>query len=538
MKIFRILMLFILLPSIYSYSQDWPKIYGGNTNNWCWDLKESYDKGYIIDVQVDPGTSVPQMYAWIIKTDINGIQLWTKTVSSNLYQVAFNGPDMTSDGGFVVTGVTTKLDPENYDVIFVKFNACGEKEWCKIISTPGNDDYGVKIKEIPGGYISLVSYFQDWKTKRIWLFKLNTEGNILWEQLINQSDNYISNSEGRDLLVLQDNNYLVTGDAYDGSPGHVYYLRPLIIKTDSNANVLWSLPFGHTNGFRGDLATFPQVNETGFYYMAARHFRYSSPYGDSPCFLKVSPTGEEVFYKDLLPNSNLGKSNTLNIKNNDSLFISADWYDENDSVRVGIFKSDTLGNITKTRIIFKNVFQQLESSLFTYDEKYLTVGDFNPDSTTFKIYLYKFTSNLEYTPLNTQPRIYDSLCPHSIVSDTASLDDCAVITDVYDPVKTPERFNLLVYPNPAKDKLTIDLPQFLLRKTSSGTVQINTIYHHWNSSFLEIFDINGKLMYSREIPNHNEKVELDVSSWQEGMYVARVVFMNEVVAKATFIIRD
>jgi len=537
MKLLRVLIIIFLFSTHTSYSQDWPKIYEGNTNYWSWGLIESYDKGYILSVQVDPGTGVPQMYASLIKTDINGNQLWTKTIFSESYQVAFSGFDKTSDGGIIVIGVTTKLDPVNYDVIFIKFNSCGEKEWCKIISTPGNDDYGVKIKKIPGGYISLVSYFQDWKTKRIWLFKLDTEGNILWEQLINQSDNYISNSQGRDLLVLPDNNYLVTGDAYDGSPGHVYYLRPLIIKTDSNANVLWTLPFGHTNGFRGDLATCPQVNETGFYYMAARHFRSSSPYGDSPCFLKVSPTGEEVFYKDLLPNSNLGKSNTLNINNNDSLFISADWYDENDSVRVGLFKTDTLGNITKTRIIFKNVFQQLESSLFTYDENYLTVGDFNPDSTTFKIYLYKFTSNLEYSPLNTQPRIYDSLCPHSIVSDTASLDDCAVITNVYDPFKTPEKFNLVIYPNPTKDKITIDLPQFLLKQSSSGTIQINTIYHQWNTSTLEIYDLFGKLIFSKEMPKKTEKVEIDVSSWQNGMYVARLLFMNEIVAKATFIVR-
>jgi hypothetical protein len=532
------LLILFLFPILTIHAQDWPKIFGGNTNNWCWEVKESYDKGYLIDVQVDPGPGVPNMSAWLIKTDINGNRLWTKTVSSPFYQVACGGIDNTPDGGFILTGVTTKLDSLNYDVIFIKFNACGEKEWCKIISTPGNDDYGVRIKRIAEGYFALVKYFQDWTTKRIWLFKLNNNGDIIWEKIINQSNNNIINAEAYDFLEINDNNWIVSGDCYDGSPGHPYYLKPLVIKTDSNANVIWTLPYGHTNGFRGDGAQSPQMNQAGFYFMSARHFRDSIPNGDSPCFLKVSPSGQEVYYKDMIANSLYGIATTLNIFNNDSLFISAGWTDTNNINTVGFFKSDTLGNITKTRIIFQDFMYGITSSLFTFDNKYLAAGNFNPTSPNTKIYLYKFTRNLEYAPLNIQPKVYDSLCPHPIVSDTTSLDDCAVITEVYDPVKTPEKFNLLVYPNPAKDKLTIDLPQFLLRQTSLGTIQINTIYHQWNTSFLEIFDLNGKLMYSQEIPKNIEKVELDVSSWQGGMYVARVVFKNEVVAKSTFLIRD
>ena len=89
------------------------------------------------------------MYAWLIKSDINGNLLWSKSIFSQSYQIAFSGVDGTADGGFILTGGTTKLDYFNFDIDFIKFNACGEKEWCDIISTPGNDDYGVKIKQIP-----------------------------------------------------------------------------------------------------------------------------------------------------------------------------------------------------------------------------------------------------------------------------------------------------------------------------------------------------------------------------------------------------
>ncbi len=540
MRLIKIIQVLLLFYSINANAQDWPKIFGGTTDYWSRGLIETYDKGYLMDVQVDPGPGVAQMQGLLIKTDINGNKLWTKSVLSYSYQVAFFGFDNTDDGGIILTGATNKPDPSNYDIFFMKLNACGEKEWCKIISTLGNPDQGLKIKQSEHSYIALIQYFQDWVTKRIWLFKLDTEGNILWEQLLNRPNDSIENSEGYDFEILPDNNFVVAGDGYDRSSGAVAYLRPLVIKTDSNANVQWVLPYGRNSGFRGDIASFPRQNQSGFLYVAARHFRITQPYGDSPCFLKVSPTGQEVYYKDLIPDSYLGSSSTLLLKNNDSLFIGAIWQDTSDVISVGAIKCDTVANISRTRILLQNSqnsFGRLEDALFTYDNNYVTVGSFYPNNAIPKVYLYKFTSNLDDAPLNTQPRVYDSLCPHPIVSDTISLDDCAIITQVYDPVQAPEKFTIHVYPNPAKDELTIDLPQFLLRQTSSGTMQVNTIYHQWNFSKLEIYSQNGKLIYSGEIPKSKDKVKLDVSSWESGMYIARVVFMNEVVAKSTFIIQ-
>ena len=536
MKIFNILIFILLFSCLSSYSQVWPKIFGGNTNNWCQGLIETYDKGYILDVQVDPGTYVPQMYSWLIKIDVNGNQLWSKTISSNGYQVAFGGIDNTIDGGCIVTGATTRLDPSNYDILFIKFNVCGEKEWCSIISTPGNGDDGWKIKQIPDGYIALVHYFQDWQTKRIWLFKLDLLGNILWQQCYLDSANVVG-EEPEDLIVCSDSGYLITGDGYFPPSGQkTYYLMPLFIKTSSDGAQQWVLAYGQTNGFRGDIPQYPNEKQTGFYYSSGRHFRQTAPYGDSPCFLKVSQTGQVAYYKDLISNSIYGGSETLNLKNNDSLFISAGWEDVNSNHDVGIFKLDTVGNITVTKILFQNEIYGISKALFTYDEKYLAAGSFTQSSSNTKIYLYKFTSNLDYAPLNTTPLVYDSLCPHPIVSDTTSLDDCAVITSIDDPFKNPEKFNLTIYPNPACDKLTIEIPDKLAKKTASGSMQITTIYHQWNTATLEIYDLYGKLIFMKEISKQTEKLDLDVGPWHSGMYEARLVFMNEIVARGKFVV--
>jgi hypothetical protein len=184
----------------------------------------------------------------------------------------------------------------------------------------------------------------------------------------------------------------------------------------------------------------------------------------------------------------------------------------------------------------QNDLYSLHAALFTDDNNYAIIGYFDPTNTGTKIYLYKFTSNLDYAPLNTQPRVYDSLCPHPIVSDTTNLDDCAIITGIDDPFKNPEKFNLAVYPNPASDKLTIAIPGKLARKTGSGAMQITTIYHQWDKATLEIYDLSGKLVCSKEITRQTEQVELNVSSWRQGMYEARLIFMNEIVGTAKFVI--
>ncbi len=545
MKILRIFIIVFFFQSQVSFSQVWPKIFGTSSETYLQGgLCESYDKGYLIASQVDPGPSVPQMYSWIIKTDINGVQLWTRTIFSANYQISFNGIDKTPDGGFVLTGVTTKLDPYNYDVVFMKFNACGGKEWCSIISTPGNDDYGLKIRSLSDGYISLVKYFQDWTTKRIWIFKLDNAGNILWEKLLNESDSLIQNSEGRDLLITSSNQFIITGDAYQGSPGQTYFLRPLIIKADSSGNDLWTLSFGATSGFRGMGAQFPNENQTGFIYTTATHFRDSIPFGGPPCFLKISPSGQAMYYRDLILDSIIlgsgtiiGGSSTLNLYN-DSLLISSVWQDRHGNQDIGLLKSDTLGHVSKVKILFKNVFySQFDASLITFNDKLLAGGHFYLPGNNTNIYLYKFNTNLEFDTIYTMPRIYDSLCPYPIVSDTVNLDDCGVISSIHDPLQEPDYYKLKIFPNPANSKITIELPQYLLKQSSSGSVQITTIYHQWNFATLEIYDLFGKLMYSEEIPKKTEKIELDVSSWNSGMYLAREVFMNEVVGNVKFVVK-
>ena len=365
-------------------------------------------------------------------------------------------------------------------------------------------------------------------------------GNIIWEKLVNENTPYLDGAEPKWLTITNEHEYIVTGDAYDGSPGHVYKLRPLILKTDSSGNDLWTLSWGHTCGLRGQLASYTAENSGGFFYSAASHYRDTLPGGDSPCFLKTSPDGQEVAYRDLIPDSKYGGSATLHIIDTDTMLISAVWKDRNTSIDLnGVLKCDTLGVVTKTKILLENAYVSDQGALLTFDNKYLVAGGMYVQTPPYlsKIYLFKLNMNLEYDSVYTAPRTYDSLCPYPIVSDTMNLDDCGIITDVREPLTNPESCKLLIFPNPAIDRLTIGFPKYLRREAQTGTVQTTTIYHQWKSATLEVYALNGSRLLSKEIPKDQTSLELDVSGWQRGMYYFRLKFGKEALTGEKVLIR-
>lgn len=63
-----------------------------------------------------------------------------------------------------------------------------------------------------------------------------------------------------------------------------------------------------------------------------------------------------------------------------------------------------------------------------------------------------------------------------------------------------------------------------------------TIYHQWDEVRLEIYNLFGQLMYYEEIPQQKKHIEKNLSVWPEGMYVARMVFMNDVVGSVKFVV--
>jgi len=513
-------------------AQEWHWIYFPNRSNGFGGVYESYDKGYVLGGEfLSAGVPTQGM---IIKTDINGEMLWYKTVSFLNDATFLRDINQTYDGGIILTGATGE-QTNQHNPFIMKLNNCAEFEWCRIYNTPNpNDESGKSIWPIPGGYIALIqAYGDDPIHERIWLYRLDNEGNLIWKQLYGQSSAEIKNGESQNLYITPDYHFIITGYCYFPDPGNPTpsYLRPFIIKIDSAGALEWELPWSIINGenFFG-MSYFSVPDNQGTIYTASRHIVIggSSP-GDKPCLIKTDSNGNELSYSDIFPLSKMGSSATINWFADSTIAISYAWTDTLTPAQdgtVGVVKCNRNGEILIDKPILINSYM-FGDAVTTYDNKLLLVGGFKDGIGTWHTHAYKLNSNLEYDTIYTQPFVYDSLCPHPIPSDTIPLGCLLVGTEEH--AEPAEQTEMLVYPNPATDILHIMLPNQLKTTEKSIHFNITTFRSRWNRVDLEGYDLFGRKVFSRPVPFDEKEIEVDVSGWEAGMYLMRLVYNNYTV---------
>ncbi|MBA7605830.1 hypothetical protein ES703_12965 [subsurface metagenome] len=96
----------------------WTKTYGGSNSDKGYNVRETSDVGYIIAGYTDSfGAGEEDVY--LIKTDNNGDTDWTKTYGGTYGDIGFS-VQQTSDGGYIIVGLTYSLGASLTDVYLIK----------------------------------------------------------------------------------------------------------------------------------------------------------------------------------------------------------------------------------------------------------------------------------------------------------------------------------------------------------------------------------------------------------------------------------
>jgi len=119
----------------------WEKTYGdpAPVNDWANGLAETSDGGYIVTglyAALFPGGSPKNGDLWLLKTDENGDTLWTRTYGKNPQFDFGNCVRTTSDGGYIVTGITKSYTNGDYDLWLIKTDEYG---MISVAEEPGAD---------------------------------------------------------------------------------------------------------------------------------------------------------------------------------------------------------------------------------------------------------------------------------------------------------------------------------------------------------------------------------------------------------------
>jgi hypothetical protein len=230
----------MLLAIFYSSSNaqftTFQKTFGGSGNDWGISVQQTANGGYII-------AGVTQSYgsgtqdAYLFSTNSAGGLLWTKTVGGNSIEGAIS-VQQTSDGGYIMGGVTQSYGAGLQDMFLMKNDASGGLQWSTTIG--GTDyDFGNSVQQTSdGGYI-IAGVVQSYGAglADIYLMKTDASGTFQWDRAIGGADGDL----GQSIQQTSDGGYIITGrTASFGQGGDDVYL----VKTDASGNIEWTKTYG------------------------------------------------------------------------------------------------------------------------------------------------------------------------------------------------------------------------------------------------------------------------------------------------------
>jgi len=264
-----------------SGSIQWEKTFGGEYDNWAYCVQQTTDGGYIfVGVTGVPETS-GEYDVCLVKTNSSGVSQWQKTFGgSGIDEGLF--VRQTSDGGYVITGLSDSFGSGDPNAYLVKTDSSGKLQWQKTFGGSGMD-YALSVQQTSDdGYIlaGVTESFGDggWDA---YLIKTDSTGKLQWQKTFGGSNNESASS----VFQTSDGGYILAGytDSYGSGVEDAY-----LVKTDSSGNLLWQKAFG---GSCSDWASQVQQTTDGGYIIGGATSSFGAG-SDDVYLVKTNESGE------------------------------------------------------------------------------------------------------------------------------------------------------------------------------------------------------------------------------------------------------
>ncbi len=210
--------------------------YGGGEADKGRSIDFTSDGGFIIVGETESfGAGWDDFY--LLRTDALGDTLWTRTYGGVHFDEGWSAQE-TSDGGFIMTGMTRSFGAGSYDVFLIKTDSYGDTLWTRTIGGSAWDA-GYAVRETSNGDFVFVGETGSFGpgSYAVYLGRLNSAGDVLWTQTYGGS----SEDVGRDVQETSDGGFIITGFTWSFGPDmrNVY-----IVRTDSVGDTLWTRTYG------------------------------------------------------------------------------------------------------------------------------------------------------------------------------------------------------------------------------------------------------------------------------------------------------
>ena len=309
-------------------------------------FKQTSDGGYIIIGSTKSYGVGYDWDVWLIKTDENGTELWNKTFGDIHIQHGFD-IELTNDGGYIIAGETGDPMAGPYDAWLIKTDDFGNVVWNSTFGGSGWDCPSSVVQTLDGGYvIAGVFNYGEGIYQDVWLFKTNSEGELLWEKTFVED----APAQGWSMQLTDDGGYIITGEK---TSLENFLNDILLIKTDSEGELLWEKTFGGDHEDKGlDVL---QTNDGG--YIIIGFTGWERYVGSDGLLIKTNSDGEKVWSKthgDIIgADTACSGQQTM-----DGGFILSGCksYGFEMNADVLLIKTDANGNVARNRATYNSLF--------------------------------------------------------------------------------------------------------------------------------------------------------------------------------------
>lgn len=215
----------LLLKTDHKGNVIWERTFSGKDLECGSNVIQTKDNGYIIGGYTQSFGSGKKDIL-LIKTDSKGNQVWRKTFggSGEEFIHGTSGLIQSSDGGFVICGVTTSFGAGKADYYIIKISHQGETLWQKYFGG-NNDEDPLSIIEVATGDFVIAGYTKSFGAgdRDIYIIKINSKGKEKWSEILGgpEFDCAIC------IQAINKDEYVICGETKNKSKGErdVYLLK-------------------------------------------------------------------------------------------------------------------------------------------------------------------------------------------------------------------------------------------------------------------------------------------------------------------------
>ncbi len=191
-------------------NQEWNKSYTiGEDFELFIDVEVLPDSGFIFRGEADLGLPFVKEN-WILRTDADGEEIWSKTYGWDFFESGRGGLIATHDA-IISAGSTTSFSNNSYNETYVlKTNLEGDTIWTKIIQM-GNAGFSPRSLTLAndGNYLLAMYDYNDNTSGDVALVKMTPSGEVMWIRTIIDGNDFDS---PHDIVQASDGGILISGE--------------------------------------------------------------------------------------------------------------------------------------------------------------------------------------------------------------------------------------------------------------------------------------------------------------------------------------